>query len=131
MHEVSIAHMLLEAVLKNTSGRVIEIEVEIGELRMINVDALKFAFSVLSEGTRAEKAKIIIKRKKPKFKCLNCGHTWSPILESLNEDQKTLIHFGALAYSLILKCPKCGSNDFEIIEGDEIIITRIKFTEND
>jgi len=130
MHEVSIAQMLLETVLKNASGKIIEIELEIGELRMINAEALKFAFSVLSKGTRAEKAKIIIKRKKPKFKCLNCGYVWSPILENLSEDQKTLMHFGALAYSLVLKCPKCKSNDFEIIEGDEIVITKIKFIEN-
>lgn len=130
MHEVSIAHALLETVLRHTRGRIIEIVLQVGELRMLNEDALTFAFNALAEGTRAEGAKLKLVRVPARLRCRRCGAEWSP-REELDEEARVLAHFGSVsALALKLRCPRCGSTDFDIVRGLELDVVEIKAIED-
>jgi hydrogenase nickel incorporation protein HypA/HybF len=59
MHELSIAHAIVEMVTDQAEGkRVTRVVVEIGKLAAVFPDALRFGFEVASEGTSASGASL-------------------------------------------------------------------------
>jgi len=64
MHEFSIAQSVVQTVLKvameNNAVQVTEINLEIGELTLLNPEYLKYGIEVASEGTIIEGAKVNI-----------------------------------------------------------------------
>ena len=132
MHEATIANNIIQIAMriaqKNNAKRVHRISIIVGELRLIDFDALKFAFKVLSEDVPIlEKAKLEIKSKPAKFKCLKCGEEWGFSSKAeIGEENIDKIHFTPDLIVNYLKCPKCGFNDFEIINGKELYIEEIE-----
>ena len=134
MHELSVATGIFETVLevasRHSAKRVLEVQLDIGELTLLNPDQLALAFEVLSKGTIAEGSKITINVIKAKARCNSCGEEWDL---NLSKMAPTLSHIVALtcpacdlkAY-LGGKCPKCGGSDYEIVQGNELIIKSIK-----
>jgi hydrogenase nickel incorporation protein HypA/HybF len=54
MHELAIAHAIVEMVVEQAEGqRITRVVVEIGKLAAVLPDALRFSFDVASEGTAA------------------------------------------------------------------------------
>jgi len=74
---MSYAELLLEYVLKvaeeNMAKEVREVEVEIGELLLLNPNQLEFCFSAIAKDTIAERARLKIKTSKAKRICVECG----------------------------------------------------------
>ena len=61
MHELSIADAIVRIALAHAGERRIEsVEVKVGHLRQVVPDALAFAFTLVSEGTRAEGAELVM-----------------------------------------------------------------------
>jgi len=122
MHEFSAMQTILESVLSaaklHNAERVLEINLEIGELTFLNSEQLRFAFSILSEGTVAEKARLHIKKTKTRIKCANCGY------EGYSKYHGPEYH--SLDIPLSLECVKCGSADVEITSGRECNIKNVK-----
>jgi hydrogenase nickel incorporation protein HypA/HybF len=62
MHEVSVAQSILNIIKdtaeKNGVKKIIEVKLKIGELSCINFSSLQFAFSLISQGSLAEGAKL-------------------------------------------------------------------------
>jgi len=62
MHEFSMAQQIFSIVMKvakeNNVKKILEINIEVGQLTFLNPDQLKFALKVLSEDTIAQDAKI-------------------------------------------------------------------------
>lgn len=114
--------MILEAVLNaakvHEAEKIIEINLEIGELTFLNPEQLKFAFSVLSKDTIAENAKLNIKQVQPAVKCKNCGY------EGPNKYDGPTPHL--LGVPLYLKCANCGSAEVGITAGRECNIKDLK-----
>lgn len=110
MHEMSIAEQLIETVLEtakaNDAFSVEEVELEIGEMRLVVPSALELCFEVVSEGTIAQGAKLTISEKKITMECGSCGK-----------------RYGAEIGNFI--CPKCLKAEGKIVEGNEILITAI------
>jgi hydrogenase nickel incorporation protein HypA/HybF len=105
MHEFSIATSLLEIISQEASAyggaRVKAVNLRIGTLSGVVPEALEFAFQVLSEGTVAEGARLVIERTALRIACNACGTVSMP-------DDPFII------------CPLCGSADVEIKEGREL-----------
>jgi len=122
MHEFSTMQAVLESVLSaaklHNAERVLEINLEIGELTFLNPEQLRFAFSILSEGTIAEKANLRIKRVRPRIKCANCGYEGYVKYEGPEHH--------SLDIPLQLKCMKCGSTKVEITRGRECNVKNLK-----
>jgi len=122
MHEYSMMQTVLEAVLNaakpHKAEEVLEISLEVGELTFLKPEELKFAFSVLSKGTIAEKACLRIKRIRPRIKCADCGY------EGYVKYEEPEHH--SLDIPLQLKCMKCGSTKVEITRGRECNVKNLK-----
>ena len=107
MHEFSIATSLLsiidEEAVKFQGAQVKTVTLKVGTLSGIVPEALDFAFQVLSEGTVAEGARLMIERVPLRIECNACGTTSTPT-------------------DPFLICPHCGSGEVEIREGRELEI---------
>lgn len=105
MHELSIATNIVEIAVeyaeKNNASVVKEIEIEVGELSGVVVEALEFAMDSATKQTILENAKVKIDFIHGKAKCNHCGHEF-PVS------------------SIYEVCPKCNSYNSEIIKGKEL-----------
>lgn len=121
MHEISIAGAIIDSVLdaanKNCAKKVEEVFIEVGELTALNPDQLEFIFQTITKGTVAEGAKYNILTVKPLVSCKSCSYG-GPI------ETYEKLHF----FLPIIKCPKCGNPDVEIVAGRECCVKKIKIS---
>lgn len=107
MHEMSIAINIIdlteEEVNKAGAKKVESIELEVGELSGIVIEALEFALEEAVKETILEDANIIITHKNAKAKCVKCQK------EFQTDD-------------LFTACPYCNAFESEIIQGKELKI---------
>jgi hydrogenase nickel incorporation protein HypA/HybF len=104
MHELSIADAVLQIALNHARDRRIEtIEIKVGHLRQVVPDALAFAFTLVSEGTLADGAELLMEEVPAAGVCRNCG------AESEFE-------------AFPLACHGCGSLDVEVVRGEELLV---------
>ena len=120
MHELSISSEIVRAVIdsteKNNGKKVLSIQMEIGELTLINVDQVFFWVRELFKGSIAEGAEIKAKRIKARIHCKTCGYKGGIL--SGQEDS-----FRPLAFQT---CPQCHSSQIKVTKGRECILKRIQ-----
>jgi hydrogenase nickel incorporation protein HypA/HybF len=108
MHEMSIAEHLIRSVEEsaraNAACRVIRVELEIGEMRLVVHDALRLAFEAVAEGTVAEGAELEITEIPVRMRCRECG-------EEFRSEIGNFV------------CPACGAAAGDVIRGNDIILT--------
>lgn len=97
----------------------------IGELQQVDKDILRFAIEQLKPN-RLAGARFIIRSARAKFTCRACGRKWSFRRTDLSEDIREAIHFVPETAHAYLKCPVCGSPDFEISGGRGVWIASIR-----
>ncbi|MBN1163297.1 MAG: hydrogenase maturation nickel metallochaperone HypA [Candidatus Krumholzibacteriota bacterium] len=114
MHEVALMQNLLrvveEAAEKQGGGKVKLVHLRIGEMAGVNTESLRFAFQVLSPGTRVEGGELEFEKIPLRIKCLSCGEDHCPP-------------------ELTFRCPRCGGANMEIISGREMDIEYIMMDE--
>jgi len=120
MHEFSRASQIVEAVLseaeKQHAMKVIEVEVEIGDLTFLGIEQVRFAYKVLTDKTIAKGSKFTIKQTPGRGKCESCGYDGP--LSYLNDDQ---FHTMVPTFN----CPRC-EEPLSISAGRECVIRRIR-----
>ncbi len=125
MHEVSIAERIIEVVSEEARRRgarkVSEVTIRVGVAALVDVEALLFALKFLSTGTILEGASFKVRSSPLVLKCVDCGEEWR--IESVSGD--TYAHIMPEEFYKALTCPKCGSNNVEIIDGTDIIVEAI------
>ena len=114
-----------EAADKEDLKQVSEIKVRVGELQGIELEILQFAFSQLKKG-RFKNAKFTTRTIEATFKCRACNSTWTFNKNKVDEVVAEAIHFIPEVAHTYMKCPKCGSPDFEITEGRGVWLETIK-----
>ncbi len=90
--------------------RIDVIHMRIGEMAGINYESLKFAFEILSKGTRAEGGRLEYDKVDLLVKCKECSHEFDP-------------------EELVFRCPECGSGSIDIIAGREMEVDYILLDE--
>ncbi len=112
MHELSIAMNIVEIVEENATAHkvnlVSDVEIDVGLMSGVVIDALRFALEEAVKSSVMESAKISINEIPAKSKCLACSHEFEP------ED-------------IIAVCPECGHLYADIISGKELKIRKIKY----
>lgn len=107
MHELSIATSIIEIVNKEASKakatRVTNIELEVGSLSGIEVEALELAMEVSINETIMQNAIIKINRKQAKAYCNTCKNDFS-------------------CSSFFDPCPECQGFSYEVFQGQEMIV---------
>ena len=110
MHEMSIISGILNIVeeqARAAGAQVINtIEVEIGELAGVEVEALEFCFTVARKNTRAHRAKLVIHHIAGLGRCSQC-------------DKDVPV-----TYPVAL-CPGCGLPVFDVKQGRELRVKSI------
>jgi hydrogenase nickel incorporation protein HypA/HybF len=105
MHELSIVMSIVEIaeeqVRKNQAERVDEIELEIGQLSGIELDALHFAWDAAVRDTGLAKSECKIDHKVGIARCMNCQTEFE-------------------TSELFCTCPECGEFFTEILQGKEM-----------
>jgi len=105
MHELSIVLGIIDIAEQETkkakAQKVDKIELEIGDLAGVEIDALEFAWSSAVKNTSLASAKRKIHHVPALAKCLDCNNHFT-----LNSNYDS--------------CPECGSYFRDIIQGKEL-----------
>ena len=131
VHEWALAEAIVNTVIelasKEEAKGIKSVCIVLGELQTIDEETLKYAINQLRKNTIMNDTEILFEKEKAEFKCLNCGHIWTfdEVKEVINEDIKEAIHFIPEAAHAFIKCPKCGSSDYEIVKGRGVWIKSI------
>ena len=120
MHEFSIASEIVQNVLdaanKNKAKKILSIQLEIGELSLLNLEQVRFWIQELFRETAAEGAQVKIKEIKAHLRCHSCQYKGKEHIG----DKDFFSHFTPLA------CPRCGSLEVEIEKGRECMLRKIQ-----
>ena len=115
MHELSIVMSIVDTVeqerKKQHADEVESIELDIGVLSGVEMEAFYFAWEAGVKKTLLESAALKVNRPPAKAKCNDCGSTF-------------------VATSSFDACPQCGNPFCEIISGKELRIKRIIIIKN-
>lgn len=121
MHEVSISHAIADAVLKESAKqeakKILLVELEIGELSLLNPEQVEFWLRLAFEKTPASEAELKIELVKPEVHCSACGYTGT--LETKDDPLYHLV-------MPVFKCPQCGSGEISVKRGKECRIKKIE-----
>jgi len=129
MHEWALAEAILisakELAEKEKLKEVTEVTIKVGELQQVESGILRFALNQMrSEIFRNTKFRIL--KAKSTLKCRVCGTAWQFSLKNLDKTTAEAIHFVPEVAHTYIKCPKCGSPDFEIVKGRGVWLENIK-----
>lgn len=111
MHEMSIAQNIVrlagKAAQEAGASRISQIEIQIGELAGVMIEALEFSLSVAVRGTLAEHAQLNVDITPGKAVCVDCGATFQT----------------SRRWNI---CPVCESVRHTILSGEELKIKTIQ-----
>jgi len=129
MHEWALAEAVISAASqiaeKERLKEVTEVKIKVGELQRVEMDILEFALSQLKTA-QLKNTKFNIETARAKLTCRVCGRTWFFSKEKLDKKTAEAIHFVPEIAHTYIKCPKCGSPDFEIVEGRGVWLESVK-----
>ncbi|HID80509.1 MAG TPA: hydrogenase nickel incorporation protein HypA [Ignisphaera sp.] len=134
MHEWALAESIVLTIEYEAKRRGLKsikvVEVVVGELQSIDRDVFEFALNELVASLRErgiDVHKVDIESEEARFRCSRCGHQWSLSEVRISEFEKEAIHFIPDVAKIYIRCPKCGSHDFEIVAGRGVYVKRLEF----
>ena len=129
MHEWALAEAILASARqiaeKEQLKTVSEVTIRVGELQGIETSILRFALSQMKQGV-FEKTKFRVLKAKSTLKCRVCGTTWQHNPKKIDKATAEAIHFVPEVAHTYIKCPRCGSPDFEIASGRGVWLEDLK-----
>jgi hydrogenase nickel incorporation protein HypA/HybF len=112
MHEMSVTQHILDIVLRHAqkagAGRILTINLVIGDLTGFIDDSIQFYFDFLSRDTLAEGARLAFARIPARARCHVCSTEYRP------------------PNSRLWTCPQCGALGGEVIAGKEFSVASIE-----
>ena len=129
MHEWALAEAVIsmasQLAEKERLKEITEVKIKVGELQQIELDIFEYALSQLKT-EKFKHVKFTIETVQAELKCRFCGYQWLFRKEGLEEEVQEAIHFIPEIAHTYIKCPKCGSPDFEIVKGRGVWLESIK-----
>ncbi|WP_243310435.1 MULTISPECIES: hydrogenase maturation nickel metallochaperone HypA [Fundidesulfovibrio] len=111
MHESSLASSIIaiaeDTARKGQGGRIVQVDMCIGELACVEEETLRSCFEMLSEGTLAHGARMVVERKPATGRCTSCGGT-------------------ARKAGRLLRCPDCTNSFVTLETGRELFVKSIE-----
>jgi hydrogenase nickel incorporation protein HypA/HybF len=132
MHEFALAEAVVRAVLQTAESEgmtaVTRVAVRVGELQSIQRDTFEFALQqVRGEDPRMAGAAMEVEIVPARFACRDCEHVFT--LAETGErdaDAREAIHFVPELAHAFMRCPACGSPDFDVADGRGVDIAAIE-----
>jgi hydrogenase nickel incorporation protein HypA/HybF len=129
MHEWALAEAILASAKqiadKEGLKEVTEVTIKVGELQQVEPKILRFALAQMKPDS-FKNAKFRILKPKSTLKCRVCATTWQYDSKKVDASTAEAIHFVPEVAHAYIKCPKCGSPDFEIVSGRGVWLQDIK-----
>ncbi|MBN1783015.1 hydrogenase maturation nickel metallochaperone HypA [bacterium] len=121
MHEASIAHGIVETVLRNAdlqkACRVESVELEVGELTFLNIEQVTFWIRNGFENTIAQNATLTVRSVPAKIQCRRCHFTGPVIMKD-----HAMVHYTIP----VLTCSQCRDSHVDIVEGKDVVVKQIR-----
>jgi hydrogenase nickel incorporation protein HypA/HybF len=115
MHEMSIVvsfvKMAEDFAIKNNAAKVVKVVLQLGEISGIESRYLHEFYPAVIEGTILEGSELVIETIEASVFCTNCATTYNPTKSDL-------------------KCPACGSEKCDVIDGRGLFIKEIGINES-
>jgi hydrogenase nickel incorporation protein HypA/HybF len=113
MHELSLCQAIVDTVNAHASDHdVRRVTVRVGYLRQAVPDSLTFSWQMLTQGTALDGCELAIEHVPAVVACRVCGTATE------------------LDVPLVM-CPECGSDDVELVSGEEFLIASIDVAVDD
>jgi len=129
VHEWALAEAVISTASKIAEReglkKITEIKVKVGELQQIDLEAFQFALTQISS-QYAINATFRFEIEKAEFKCRICGHVWPFDKNSLGPEAREAVHVIPEVAHAFIKCPRCGSPDFEVVSGRGVWIESVR-----
>ncbi len=133
MHEWALAEAVISTASKAAReqglGEITEIKIKLGQLQQIEADIFEFALKEIVQAQKPlfENVKIQLQEEKVVLKCRACGYEWmfGDNMKELDHERSEAIHFVPETAHAYIRCPECGSPDFEILKGRGVWIDSI------
>ena len=129
MHEWALAEAILKSATQiaeqENLKKVTEVTIKVGELQQIEPQILRTALFQMKTDI-FKNAKFHILKAKSTLKCRVCNTSWQLNLKKLDKTTAEAIHFVPEVAHTYIKCPSCGSPDFEIVTGRGVWLENIK-----
>lgn len=130
IHEWALAESVVRAALdfKRDKGfsEVTRIEVRVGKLQYLDAAAFRLAVEEFAAQNGIGNAKLILTDENVVLRCRACGKKWVPGNPKGGPKERECIHFVPEVSHSYLRCPKCGSPDFEIRSGRGVYVKSIR-----
>lgn len=111
MHEFSICRTLVlqveDAAREHDARAVTAIVVSLGPLSGIHADELRQAFPLVSAGSMAQDAQLLVQYKPLQLRCQACGR---------EGESDTAVEC----------CAGCGSERLQLLSGDQVVLERVE-----
>ncbi|MCW3982513.1 MAG: hydrogenase nickel incorporation protein HypA [Candidatus Bathyarchaeota archaeon] len=134
MHEWALAEGILASARQIAEQEhlcaVSEVTIRVGALQQVEPPILRFALKQMGDGI-FKSTKFRILKAKSNLKCRVCATTWQYNQKNLDKATAEAIHFVPEVAHSYVKCPKCGSPDFEIASGRGVWLEDIKGVKNE
>jgi hydrogenase nickel incorporation protein HypA/HybF len=119
MHEFSIASMIVDTLVdlakKQNAKRVLEVHLQIGQLRALSAEQVRFSYGILVKRTILDGSKLLIEEVPAAVHCSACGYD-----SKLELKDEMSYHFALPS----MVCPQCGMA-LSINGGDECTISKV------
>jgi hydrogenase nickel incorporation protein HypA/HybF len=129
MHEWALAEAVVsaasEAAEKEGFREIKEVRVRVGELQQIDRDVFMFALQQVKT-SRFGRAVFRVEEAPARMMCRVCGRVWVFDKKGLDEGMVEAIHFVPEVAHAYVKCPRCGSPDFEVVEGRGVWLVSVE-----
>ena len=130
MHEWALAEAVVMSVVEfarsRGASRVKRVVVSLGELQAIDKEILRFALGELKGSAPIPIDEFVLEEEEAVFRCRACGFEWRlRDVGELGEEVREYIHFVPEVVHTYLRCPRCGSPDFEVVRGRGVRIKEV------
>lgn len=129
MHEWALAEAVTSSVRKFAENEgflmVHEVTIRVGELQNVDLEIFEFALTQLRSPI-LKNAVFQIEVLPTELRCRVCQEQWNPRSNALEDDIAESVHFVPEVAHVYLKCPHCGSPDFEVLAGRGVWLQSIR-----
>ena len=130
MHEWALAEAVIGSVTQfaNNEGflTVEEVTIRVGELQNVDIEIFEFALSQYARAPLLERTVFRIEVQPTELRCRVCESQWNPNSSTLTEEIAESVHFVPEVAHAYMKCPQCGSPDFEVLTGRGVWLQSIR-----
>jgi hydrogenase nickel insertion protein HypA len=121
MHEAALAYSILKTILevasKNKAKEVLRVQMEVGEICLVNMEQLTLNIGMFARETIAKDMEFSVKKVETKIRCKECSYFGGIEYKEVDPEWHYRVP--------IFGCVRCKSNMTEIVQGKDLTIRSI------